>query len=307
MLLAVPRRFGAQRRTVLALGAGPWGDGVTPKPRARSENNTKLRAEPVWDPNKHLASWRAVWAYSSKRAVRDTRTLTLQENKAKAVIAGEKTARTPRFVKTDNGTASLDEVSLTRARKLVGLKGYVTNIPATKMPAGEVISSYHALWQVEQSSRMSKTDLRARPMFSHLRDSIEAHLTVVFTALAIARHLQNQTDCSIRHIVRTLRPLQHVTIKHRQPTHHRRARNPRCRPRDPHLADPLSLCNSGQRVTGVNHNGPTHYPTGDPDPATPGHRNLGAPRCAPKAAPNCSSVMSRLRDIPDAPANQLLE
>ena len=33
------------------------------------------------------------------------------------------------------------------------------------MPAGEVISSYHDLWHVEQSFRMSKTDLRARPMF----------------------------------------------------------------------------------------------------------------------------------------------
>ncbi|MGB3829860.1 MAG: IS1634 family transposase [Ornithinimicrobium sp.] len=187
-------------------------DTITPRAGAKSENRSALRAEPVWDRQEHSTSWRAVWAYSTKRSVRDSRTLTLQENKAKAVIAGEKTARTPRFVRTDNGTQSLDEASLARARRLVGLKGYVTNIPATVMPAGEVISSYHSLWQVEQSFRMSKTDLRARPMFSHLRDSIEAHLTIVFTALAIARHLQNQTGSSIRHIVRTLRPLQHVTI-----------------------------------------------------------------------------------------------
>jgi hypothetical protein len=80
------------------------------------------------------------------------------------VIAGEKTARTPRFVKNTNGQTSLDEASLARARRLVGLKGYVTNIPATLMPAGEVIGSYHDLWHVEQSFRMSKTDLRARPI-----------------------------------------------------------------------------------------------------------------------------------------------
>ena len=54
------------------------------------------------------------------------------------------------------------------------------------MPAGEVIASYHDLWHVEQSFRMSKTDLRARPMFHHTRDAIEAHLTIVFTALAVA-------------------------------------------------------------------------------------------------------------------------
>jgi transposase len=80
------------------------------------------------------------------------------------------------------------------------------------MPAGEVIGSYHDLWQVEQSFRMSKTDLRARPLFSHTRESIEAHLTIVFTALAIARYLQKTTGSSIRHIVRTLQPLQQVTI-----------------------------------------------------------------------------------------------
>ena len=33
----------------------------------------------------------------------------------------------------------------------MGLKGYVTNIPAHLMGAGEVVSSYHELWHVEQS------------------------------------------------------------------------------------------------------------------------------------------------------------
>lgn len=71
----------------------------------------------------HAKSWRAVWAYSTKRAVRDNKTLTLQENKARAVVAGEKAARTPRFVKTRDGSTVLDEASLGRARELVGLKG----------------------------------------------------------------------------------------------------------------------------------------------------------------------------------------
>ena len=74
----------------------------------------------------------------------------------------------------------------------VGLKGYVTNIPAEVMPPGEVIASYHALWQVEASFRMSKTDLRARPMFHHTREAIEAHLTIVFTALALSREVQDR-------------------------------------------------------------------------------------------------------------------
>jgi hypothetical protein len=38
---------------------------------------------------------------------------------------------------------------------------------------------------------MSKTDLAARPMFHHTRDAIEAHLTIVFTALAVAHAIRS--------------------------------------------------------------------------------------------------------------------
>ncbi|MPV36949.1 IS1634 family transposase [Georgenia subflava] len=188
-------------------------DTITPRTgRKRSENNDAVRAEPVWDRDQHPGSWRAVWAYSAKRAARDAKTLTLQENRARAVIAGEKAARTPRFVKTTGDARSLDEAALARARRLVGLKGYVTNIPAQLMPAGEVIGSYHELWHVEQSFRMSKTDLAARPMFVRTRDAIEAHLTIVFTALAVSREVQARSGLAIRNVIRQLRPLRSATI-----------------------------------------------------------------------------------------------
>jgi len=188
-------------------------DTITPKNRRLIENDTNLKAEPVWDPGQHPGSWRAVWAYSTKRAVRDNKTLTLQENRAREVVDGDKSARSPRFVKTSNGAKSLDVASLARARRLVGLKGYVTNIPANLMGAGEVIASYHDLWTVEQSFRMSKTDLRARPIFARTRDAIEAHLTIVFTALAVSREVQNRTGLSLRRVLRTLRPLRSATVE----------------------------------------------------------------------------------------------
>ena len=81
------------------------------------------------------------------------------------------------------------------------------------MPAAEIISSYHDLWHVEQSFRMSKSDLAARPIFHRTRDAIEAHLTIVFAALAIARDLQARTGWSLRKIIQALRPLQHITIR----------------------------------------------------------------------------------------------
>jgi len=187
-------------------------DTITPKTGATAISNPNKRAEPVWDPVQFPSSWRAVWAYSKKRAARDNQTITTQENRARAVIDGQKAPRTPRFVKKHAGGHVLDEKGLTRARRLVGLKGYVTNIPATVMDAQEVIASYHDLWQVEASFRMSKTDLRARPIFHHTREAIEAHLTIVFAALAMARYMHKTTGMSLKKIIRTLKPLQQVTF-----------------------------------------------------------------------------------------------
>jgi DDE family transposase len=152
-------------------------DTLTPKKGKNRDNDPALKAEPAWDREDHPKSWRAVWAFSARRFARDNRTLTAQENRARDVISGAKSARTPRFVKNDGGARALDEKALARARKLAGLKGYVTNLPVSVMPSAEVISRYHDLWQVERSFRMSKTDLAARPMFVRRRDAIEAHLT----------------------------------------------------------------------------------------------------------------------------------
>ena len=59
---------------------------------------------------------------------------------------------------------------------------------------------------------MSKTDLRARPMFHHTREAIEAHLTIVFTALAVSREVQARTGLAIANVVKQLRPLRSATI-----------------------------------------------------------------------------------------------
>lgn len=80
------------------------------------------------------------------------------------------------------------------------------------MDGHAIVAAYHDLWKVEQSFRMAKSDLMARPIFHRTRDSIEAHLTIAFAALAIARYLQNRTGMSIKNIVRTLRRIHTVIV-----------------------------------------------------------------------------------------------
>ena len=81
------------------------------------------------------------------------------------------------------------------------------------MDGAAVIAAYHDLWKVEQSFRMTKGDLRAPPVFHHQREAIEAHLTVVFAALAVARHLQDATGTRIKKIVQALRTARSATIE----------------------------------------------------------------------------------------------
>lgn len=187
-------------------------DTVTPRHGNTTVNDAKLRAEPVWDPERDSGAWRAIWSYSAKRARRDQKTLAAQEARARAVVAGEKKVKSARFVKVRGDDRTVDEANLARAQSLVGLKGYVTNVPLAVMPAAEVIAKYHDLWHVEKSFRMSKSDLRGRPMFHHTRAAIEAHLTIVFTALAVAHAIQSRTGLSIAKVVKQLRPLRSATI-----------------------------------------------------------------------------------------------
>ncbi len=99
----------------------------------------------------------------------------------------------------------------TKARTLVGWKAYATNIDS---PTPEfVIGSYHQLWRIEKSFRMSKSDLAARPIFHHLEDSIRAHLAVVFAALAITRVIETRTGWSIKKFVTTARRCRTITIQ----------------------------------------------------------------------------------------------
>lgn len=63
-----------------------------------------------------------------------------------------------------------------------GLKGYITN---TKLSDKEVIENYKNLWHIEKAFRMSKTDLRIRPIYHRLRRRIEAHICISFTAVFI--------------------------------------------------------------------------------------------------------------------------
>ena len=59
---------------------------------------------------------------------------------------------------------------------------------------------------------MTKSDLKARPIFLRKRDAIEAHLTIVFTSLAVSRRIKKLTGVSVKRFVNLLRPIRSGTV-----------------------------------------------------------------------------------------------
>ena len=116
-------------------------DTVTPRHASTKVNDVEQASRTGLEPRRASGAWRAIWAYSAKRARRDQKTLHAQEARAKAVVNGERAAKSTRFVKTHAGDRTLDEASLARAQSLVGLEGLRHQLPmSTVMAAAEVIA-----------------------------------------------------------------------------------------------------------------------------------------------------------------------
>lgn len=151
------------------------------------------------------------YQYRADRARRSLKGIDEQVRKAQAAIAGKAAIKRNRFIKLTGASKSLNTELETKARALAGWKGYITNI--TNPTSEFVIGAYHQLWQIEKSFRMSKSDLKARPIYHRLRDSIEAHLSIVLAALAVARWLETTTGVTIKQLVKTLRRYRTIEIQ----------------------------------------------------------------------------------------------
>ena len=157
------------------------------------------------------------YQYRHDRARRTLRGIDEQVAKAANAIAGKAPIKRNRFIQLSEGTHTVNRELEAKARALAGIKGYITNLQAcpdgTPITPEFVTGACHRLFEIEKSFRMSKSDLQARPIYHRKRDSIEAHLTIVFAALAISRWIENQTAWSIRKFVRTARRYRTVEIQ----------------------------------------------------------------------------------------------
>jgi len=148
--------------------------------------------------------YRVVYQYRAKRAALDLRNIEKQIAKARKVLSGQIPVKKMKFLSMTARSKQLNQKLIDKTKTLAGIKGYVTNLD---IPDDQVITYYHQLFQIEATFRMAKSDLRARPIYHQNREAIEAHLTIVLTALAISRNIERKTRISIKQFVNLLRPI----------------------------------------------------------------------------------------------------
>ncbi|MEK7855376.1 MAG: transposase, partial [Acidobacteriota bacterium] len=138
-----------------------------------------------------------------KRFRKDKAELEKQIAKAETLVGKGEPGKRAKFVTRKDGKDAyvLDERLVAKTKLLLGLKGYHTNIPETRLSDQEIIDRYHDLWHVEQAFRMAKSDLVARPIFHHKAEAVRAHMVVCFVALAIGKHMEIATGLSLRRVM----------------------------------------------------------------------------------------------------------
>lgn len=138
---------------------------------------------------------RLIVTYSAKRARKDARNRERGLRKLRARVKSGKLTKEHltkrgynKFLKLEGEVAiAVDEAVAAADAQWDGLKGYVTN---TDLPIRTVVEHYGHLWQIEKAFRISKTDLRIRPIFHYRRRRIEAHICIAFVAYAIYKELE---------------------------------------------------------------------------------------------------------------------
>lgn len=120
-----------------------------------------------------------------------------------------------RFLKLESDVnVHIDEDRVKLDARWDGLKGYLTNC---NLKASEVIASYRQLWKIERAFRISKTDLRIRPIYHRLRRRIEAHICIAFAAYTVFKELErtlleNKIAISPARAIEIMKTIHQVTV-----------------------------------------------------------------------------------------------
>ena len=139
-----------------------------------------------------------VCGFSMQRYKKDKYEMEKQIAKAKLLLKTPSRNSKIKFLKTEGAKLTLHDELISKTEKLLGIKGYYTDLPKSVADNNMIMDRYHDLYKVEQAFRISKTDLQTRPIFHFKEEPIKLHLLICFMALAISKQIEITTEVSIR-------------------------------------------------------------------------------------------------------------
>lgn len=142
-----------------------------------------------------------ICSYSSVRYRKDKYEMEKQMEKANQVIEKPSKNKKVKFTRSEGEKITLNQTLIEKTRKLLGIKGYYTNLEESIADNATIIERYHELYRIEQAFRMSKSDLQTRPIFHFKEQPIKLHLLICFMALVIAKHIELKAGISIRKFI----------------------------------------------------------------------------------------------------------
>jgi len=138
-------------------------------------------------------SRRLVVGYSAKRAGKDAVDRQRLVDRLMKKVKGDKIKvkdlipnyGSKKYISVENGSASINQEKIKADAQWDGFHGVITN--ATDKTSSELLSRYRELWQIEEAFRISKHDLKMRPIFHWTENRIKAHIAICFLAFTLAK------------------------------------------------------------------------------------------------------------------------
>lgn len=176
-----------------------------------------------------LQDRRLIVSYSQKRALKDSKDRQRAIDKLMEKMGKSKNPKDlvsnfgyKKYIKLEGKVKySVNQEKIDRDRQWDGLLGIITNQKKKDLSVQEALEHYHGLWQVEQCFRVSKSDLRIRPVYHWTPQRVKAHIAICFMALACVRYLYyitkvHQLEFSELSIRQTLTQVQISILSHTQ-------------------------------------------------------------------------------------------
>lgn len=144
---------------------------------------------------------RLVLSYSTQRAKKDKYNRTKAIQRLEDKIKSSKTITKKdlklsyyaKYIDLDDNskiTFNINNQKIIEDEKLDGIKGFVTN--DFTLTANEIIEHYNNQYEVERAFRISKTDLKIRPIYHRLETRIKAHILISFVSYAIYKEFERK-------------------------------------------------------------------------------------------------------------------